>query len=308
MALSTLTQSAFSIVPQIGSVFGLIAFIAAIILYILRSRSRNELETIKSAKDDHRAGLIKDLADKYSIPTNKISSDQQYDLLQRKLELDYRKRNQVFIFLGFLTIVLSVIIIMLIVNENEASPGQVTPKISRQENSSVHSPDSVPVLPKKETNQPNIEQTTTPSQKTISSPKKPVPNNYRTPLSASFTNISMGSTLETTRPLLQGIVQGTIPKGYNAYAVIMFGNSANFLSKLTLKSNGQFTTKAFLGMDGQVTIGIIVCDAVTSTNIARNLNNGNYSIPISEGDVKLLESVTVFVNEDPELHGDLQPE
>ena len=55
-------------------------------------------------------------------------------------------------------------------------------------------------------------------------------------------------------------------------------------------------------MDGQVTIGIIVCDHVTSSKIARNLNNGNYSIPMSEGDVELLESVTVFVNEDPELH------
>jgi hypothetical protein len=112
----------------------------------------------------------------------------------------------------------------------------------------------------------------------------------------------MGSTLKTTTPLLKGIVKGPIQKGYSAYAVILFGKNANYLSKLTLKEDGSFSASSFLGIDGKVTLGIILCDQVASGKIARNLANDDYSIPMTEGKVDLLESVTVFVDNDPSLH------
>jgi len=298
MALFTLPQSVFSIIPQIGSVFGLIAFIAAVILYILRSKSRNELDIIKSAKDSQRAGLIKDLADKYSIPTNKISSDQQYDLLQRKLELDYRKRNQVFIFLGFLTIALSVIIVLLIVNENKNANDKNQSDIAQKNDSIKRSNDSASTIKQDSdavTNQNDPHNHSTSSNTNIA-------QNSQNEPSASFTNIEMGSTLKTTTPLLKGIVKGPIPKGYSAYAVILFGKNANYLSKLTLKEDGSFSATSFLGIDGKVTLGIILCDQVVSGKIARNLTNNDFSIPMTDGKVDLLESVTVFVDNDPSLH------
>jgi hypothetical protein len=298
MALFALPQSVFSIIPQIGSVFGLIAFIAAVILYILRTRSRNELDIIKSAKDSQRAGLIKDLADKYSIPTNKISSDQQYDLLQRKLELDYRKRNQVFIFLGFLTIALSVIIVLLIVNETKNSNDKKSIDLAQKNDSINHADDSASTSNQTDSNSADDQDNTGNSSSVSNTAKNNTPSN----LSASFTNIEMGSTLKTTTPLLKGIVKGPIQKGYSAYAVILFGKNANYLSKLTLKEDGSFSASSFLGIDGKVTLGIILCDQVASGKIARNLANDDYSIPMTEGKVDLLESVTVFVDNDPSLH------
>jgi hypothetical protein len=298
MALFALPQSVFSIIPQIGSVFGLIAFIAAVILYILRTRSRNELDIIKSAKDSQRAGLIKDLADKYSIPTNKISSDQQYDLLQRKLELDYRKRNQVFIFLGFLTIALSVIIVLLIVNENKNANDKKSIDLAQKNDSINHADDSASTSNQTDSNSADDQDNTGNSSSVSNTAKNNTPSN----LSASFTNIEMGSTLKTTTPLLKGIVKGPIQKGYSAYAVILFGKNANYLSKLTLKEDGSFSASSFLGIDGKVTLGIILCDQVASGKIARNLANDDYSIPMTEGKVDLLESVTVFVDNDPSLH------
>lgn len=298
MALFALPQSVFSIIPQIGSVFGLIAFIAAVILYILRTRSRNELDIIKSAKDSQRAGLIKDLADKYSIPTNKISSDQQYDLLQRKLELDYRKRNQVFIFLGFLTIALSVIIVLLIVNETKNSNDKKSIDLAQKNDSINHADDSASTSNQTDSNSTDDQDNAGNSSSVSNTAKNNTPSN----LSASFTNIEMGSTLKTTTPLLKGIVKGPIQKGYSAYAVILFGKNANYLSKLTLKEDGSFSASSFLGIDGKVTLGIILCDQVASGKIARNLANDDYSIPMTEGKVDLLESVTVFVDNDPSLH------
>ena len=298
MALFALPQSVFSIIPQIGSVFGLIAFIAAVILYILRTRSRNELDIIKSAKDSQRAGLIKDLADKYSIPTNKISSDQQYDLLQRKLELDYRKRNQVFIFLGFLTIALSVIIVLLIVNENKNANDKKSIDLAQKNDSINHADDSASTSNQTDSNSTDDQDNAGNSSSVSNTAKNNTPSN----LSASFTNIEMGSTLKTTTPLLKGIVKGPIQKGYSAYAVILFGKNANYLSKLTLKEDGSFSASSFLGIDGKVTLGIILCDQVASGKIARNLANDDYSIPMTEGKVDLLESVTVFVDNDPSLH------
>lgn len=298
MALFALPQSVFSIIPQIGSVFGLIAFIAAVILYILRTRSRNELDIIKSAKDSQRAGLIKDLADKYSIPTNKISSDQQYDLLQRKLELDYRKRNQVFIFLGFLTIALSVIIVLLIVNENKNANDKKSIDLAQKNDSINHADDSASTSNQTDSNSADDQDNAGNSSSVSNTAKNNTPSN----LSASFTNIEMGSTLKTTTPLLKGIVKGPIQKGYSAYAVILFGKNANYLSKLTLKEDGSFSASSFLGIDGKVTLGIILCDQVASGKIARNLANDDYSIPMTEGKVDLLESVTVFVDNDPSLH------
>lgn len=114
MLLQVQTVSEFSIIPQIGTAIGLIAFIVAIVFYYLRTQSGNDLEKIKSAKEDERANLLRDLSDKYSVPTDKISPDHQFKLLQDKLELDYRKRNQTFKFLAFVTVIVAVLVALII--------------------------------------------------------------------------------------------------------------------------------------------------------------------------------------------------
>jgi hypothetical protein len=65
---------------------------------------------------------MRDLADKYNIPTNGISPDQQYALLKDKLELDYRKRNQMFKFLSFVTLLVAILIALLIFSNNKIVP------------------------------------------------------------------------------------------------------------------------------------------------------------------------------------------
>lgn len=117
--LQAQTISTLSIIPQIGTAIGLIAFIVAIVFYFLRTQSGNDLEKIKSTKEEDRANLLRDLSDKYSIPTNKISPDQQFLLLKDKLELDYRKRNQTFRFLAFVTVVIGILVALIIIFDDK---------------------------------------------------------------------------------------------------------------------------------------------------------------------------------------------
>jgi predicted Holliday junction resolvase-like endonuclease len=128
MILQSINFSEFSIIPQISTAIALIAFIVAIVFYYLQYKSKNELDKIKSVKENDRANLLRDLYDKYSIPTHKISPNQQYKLLNEKLKLDYRKKSLTYKFLSFITVILGILIGLIILFEStKTNPNPTQP-------------------------------------------------------------------------------------------------------------------------------------------------------------------------------------
>ena len=242
MLLQAQTFLEFSIIPQIGTAIGLIAFIVAIVFYYLRIQSGNDLEKIKSAKEDERANLLRDLSDKYSVPTDKISPENQFKLLQDKLELDYRKRNQTFKFLTFVTLVVGVLVALIIIFGGE----------------------------------------------------EPQPNPTPTPMKVVFENISNGDTILTSTPEVKGKIIGTIATNITFYAVLKNANQYGLTTKIDVDKDGKFDFNSSIGYAGQIKIGIISCDEVTSNTIDNQFKNQIYtlnSLPIGS---ELIGAVDIY--------------
>lgn len=76
----------WEIIPKIGTPIALIAFVAALVFYYLRSQLKHKLDLIKSAPATERADLIEGTLGDFSIDADELTRQQKYELLKQKLE------------------------------------------------------------------------------------------------------------------------------------------------------------------------------------------------------------------------------
>lgn len=116
-------EKLIELIPQIGTVFSLVAFLFAGYFFLQRNKLQHDIDIIKALPEGERANLIEKTFEHYKIPEGKddLPSDQKFDLLKSQINIKKLKLILTFAFgVGMILLVA-----YQIAKSNPPSPGEV---------------------------------------------------------------------------------------------------------------------------------------------------------------------------------------
>src|SRR5450755_3200680 len=92
-------------IKYVGSGLTLAAFVVAAIAWLLKSKSEEKERLIDLAKDDERAGLVRDALEFFSVDTAGLTKAQQYQLALEQI----KERTQRFKIIAVVVCIIAVL-------------------------------------------------------------------------------------------------------------------------------------------------------------------------------------------------------
>ena len=105
------SSTPWDVIPKIGTIFSLIAFLVAVIVMYLRYRTLQTRKTIENVADDNQVQIAERVLEEFHVPIEDLTKIQKFDLAKQKLKDKARHRMTQSILLAFLAVVVLIAVL-----------------------------------------------------------------------------------------------------------------------------------------------------------------------------------------------------